>query len=89
MATVRKIASTPAVGVRALSAQATREKILKAATKVFAQHGYQGGSVDKISRAAKSVDRMIYYYFGSKEGDRKSTRLNSSHSQQSRMPSSA
>jgi AcrR family transcriptional regulator len=68
MATVRKIASTPAVGVRALSAQATREKILKAATKVFAQHGYQGGSVDKISRAAKSVDRMIYYYFGSKEG---------------------
>ena len=68
MATDRKIASTPAVGVRALSAQATREKILKAATKVFAQHGYQGGSVDKISRAAKSVDRMIYYYFGSKEG---------------------
>jgi AcrR family transcriptional regulator len=56
------------MGVRALSAQATREKILKAATQVFAKHGYQGGSVEKISRAAKSVDRMIYYYFGSKEG---------------------
>ena len=24
--------------------------------------------MEKISRAAKSVDRMIYYYFGSKEG---------------------
>ena len=46
----------------------TREKILKAATQVFARYGYDGGSVDKISKAAKSVDRMIYYYFGSKEG---------------------
>ncbi len=68
MATARKSTPTSRLGVRALSAQATREKILKAATQVFAKHGYQGGSVDKISRAAKSVDRMIYYYFGSKEG---------------------
>lgn len=68
MATARKSTPTARLGVRALSAQATREKILKAATQVFAKHGYQGGSVDKISRAAKSVDRMIYYYFGSKEG---------------------
>ena len=68
MATARKTPTTTRLGVRALSAQATREKILKAATQVFAKHGYQGGSVDKISRAAKSVDRMIYYYFGSKEG---------------------
>lgn len=68
MATARKTPAATGVGVRALSAQATRDKILKAATQVFAKHGYQGGSVDKISRAAKSVDRMIYYYFGSKEG---------------------
>lgn len=47
---------------------ATRDKILCAATKVFARYGYEGGSVEKISIAAKSVDRMIYYYFGSKEG---------------------
>ncbi len=68
MATARKTPAAQRVGVRAQSAQATRDKILKAATQVFAKHGYQGGSVDKISRAAKSVDRMIYYYFGSKEG---------------------
>ena len=46
----------------------TRSNILKAATKVFARYGYDGGSVEKISKSAKSVDRMIYYYFGSKEG---------------------
>ena len=55
-------------GTRAAAAEATREAILRAATKVFARYGYAGGSVEKISSAAKSVDRMIYYYFGSKEG---------------------
>ena len=46
----------------------TRDNILAAATKVFARHGYDGGSIEKISKSAKSVDRMIYYYFGNKEG---------------------
>ncbi len=55
-------------GVRELAAQATRESILKAAIKVFAKSGFAGGRVEKISKAAKSFDRMIYYYFGSKEG---------------------
>jgi len=54
--------------VRERAAQATREGILRAATKVFAQHGFDGGRVERISSAAKSHDRMIYYYFGSKEG---------------------
>jgi AcrR family transcriptional regulator len=55
-------------GAREKAARATRDGILKAAIKVFAKHGYDGGSVEKISQAAKSYDRMIYYYFGSKEG---------------------
>lgn len=55
-------------GTREQTAQTTRDNILKAATKVFARYGYDGGSVEKISRSAKSFDRMIYYYFGSKEG---------------------
>lgn len=46
----------------------TRDSILRAATRVFARHGYDGGSIEKISKSAKSVDRMIYYYFGNKEG---------------------
>ena len=56
------------LGVREQSARATRENILKAATKIFAKHGFDGGRVEQISSAAKSYDRMIYYYFGSKEG---------------------
>jgi len=56
------------LGVRAQAAAATRESILRAATKVFAKHGFAGGRIEQISKAAKSYDRMIYYYFGSKEG---------------------
>ena len=55
-------------GVRELSAQATRDSLLRAAIKVFARHGFDGGSVEQISSTARSHDRMIYYYFGSKEG---------------------
>jgi len=63
-----RVASARPLGVRELAAQATREAILKAATKVFARHGFAGGRIEQISKAAKSYDRMIYYYFGSKEG---------------------
>ena len=69
MATSRSAAKPQRkTGVREAAAQATRDAILRAATKVFAKYGYDGGSVEKISKAAKSYDRMIYYYFGSKEG---------------------
>jgi AcrR family transcriptional regulator len=66
----RRVAAATAArpGVRQLAALATRDSILRAATRVFAKHGYDGGSVDQISKAARSYDRMIYYYFGSKEG---------------------
>src|SRR5215831_9452287 len=45
----------------------TRDNILQAAVKVFAERGLGGGRINLISRAARSNDRMIYYYFGSKE----------------------
>ncbi|WP_372827730.1 TetR family transcriptional regulator [Polaromonas sp.] len=63
-----RLAPAKRPGVRERAAQTTRDNILRAATKVFARYGYDGGSVEKISRSAKSFDRMIYYYFGSKEG---------------------
>ena len=69
-AAVRKAPGTragAAPGIRARAAQATRAAILRAATRVFAKHGYAGGRVEQISKAAGSYDRMIYYYFGSKE----------------------
>jgi AcrR family transcriptional regulator len=46
---------------------ATRENILRAAIDVFAKQGFAGARVEKISKAARTTDRMIYYYFGSKE----------------------
>jgi TetR/AcrR family transcriptional regulator, upper aerobic nicotinate degradation pathway regulator len=49
-------------------AQDTRASLLQAAVSVFAESGLHGGSVSRIARLAKSHDRMIYYYFGSKEG---------------------
>ncbi|MFT3717840.1 TetR/AcrR family transcriptional regulator [Pseudorhodoferax sp.] len=55
-------------GVREQAVLVSRGNLLRAATKVFARHGYAGGRVGQISKAAKSYDRMIYYYFGSKEG---------------------
>ena len=59
--------SAPKAGTRALAAQTSRDNILRAAAKVFAKHGFAGGRIEQISTAAKSYDRMIYYYFGSKE----------------------
>lgn len=56
------------MGVREQGAQATREAILRAATKVFAKQGFDGGRIEQISKAARSHDRMIYYYFGNKQG---------------------
>lgn len=52
---------------RSRSAKTTRENILRAAKKIFSKDGYDGARVEKISKAAKSYDSLIYYYFGSKE----------------------
>ena len=60
---------TPPVAKKARprSAKTTRSNILRAAKKIFSKDGYEGARVDKISKAAKSYDSLIYYYFGSKE----------------------
>ncbi|MEP7139670.1 MAG: TetR/AcrR family transcriptional regulator [Caldimonas sp.] len=45
----------------------TRARILRAARNEFMRHGYSGARIERISRAGRSSDRMIYYYFASKE----------------------
>jgi len=45
----------------------TREKILKAATKLFARKGFDGARVDEIAKKAGVNKALIYYYFKSKE----------------------
>ncbi|MBV9473601.1 MAG: TetR family transcriptional regulator, partial [Solirubrobacterales bacterium] len=41
---------------------------MDAATREFAERGYSGGRVDEIAAQTRTTKRMIYYYFGSKEG---------------------
>ena len=45
----------------------TRQKILRAATSIFAEKGPAGARVDDIVRLARVNKRMVYHYFGSKE----------------------
>ena len=46
----------------------TRHAILDAARNEFAEHGLAGARVEAIAARTDTVKRMIYYYFGSKEG---------------------
>jgi AcrR family transcriptional regulator len=48
--------------------EAVRADILKVATDEFAARGLSGARIDEIARKTKASKRMIYYYFGDKEG---------------------
>lgn len=58
----------PAAKPRTRDAEATKARILDAAKKEFAKNGLGGARVDDIAEKAKANKRMIYHYFGSKEG---------------------
>lgn len=53
---------------RRRDADRTRRDILDIATAEFAASGYAGARVDEIASRTSTTKRMIYYYFGSKEG---------------------
>ncbi len=46
----------------------TRERLLEAGAAVFAERGFDGGSVREICRRAKASGNMVHHYFGSKAG---------------------
>jgi AcrR family transcriptional regulator len=46
----------------------TRGRILSVATDQFSVNGYSGTRIDAICRAAQANPRMLYYYFGDKDG---------------------
>lgn len=50
------------------TSQDAREKLLVAATKLFAEKGYAGVSIRQLGEEAGVNSAMISYYFGSKEG---------------------
>ncbi len=49
------------------AAETTRAALIRAATAVFAEHGYDGGSVRLITQRAEANQAAINYHFGGKE----------------------
>ncbi len=58
----------PATAPQKRDADATRTKILIAALSEFSERGLPAASTDDIAERCGVNKRMIYYYFGSKEG---------------------
>ncbi len=56
------------VSRRKYEAAETRENILQVATREFADKGLAGARIDEIAASTDSSKRMIYYYFGGKDG---------------------
>jgi len=46
----------------------TKANILQVAEEEFGEKGLAGARIDQIAEATRTSKRMIYYYFGSKEG---------------------
>src|SRR5688500_14496147 len=64
-APARKAAATT---TRTNDPERTMAGILEVATREFSEKGLAGARIDEIAAATQTSKRMIYYYFGSKEG---------------------
>ncbi|KND55176.1 Transcriptional regulator, TetR family [Candidatus Paraburkholderia kirkii] len=60
--------STIAEGRRKYDPEETKRNILDIATQEFSAMGLAGARVDAIAERTNTTKRMLYYYFGSKEG---------------------
>ena len=61
-------AKTKGGPTRAQDPEGTRQNIIEVAAQEFALNGLSGARIDEIAAKTRSSKRMIYYYFGSKEG---------------------
>ncbi|WP_297577156.1 TetR/AcrR family transcriptional regulator [Devosia sp.] len=48
--------------------EGTRQNIIEVASQEFALNGLSGARIDEIAAKTRSSKRMIYYYFGDKDG---------------------
>jgi len=48
--------------------EGTRKNIIEVASQEFALNGLSGARIDEIAAKTRASKRMIYYYFGDKEG---------------------
>ena len=58
----------PAAEPRINDPARTRAEILRAAIAEFGEKGLAGARIDAIAAATRTSKRMIYYYFGNKDG---------------------
>jgi len=68
MVAVHEVIARPARRVVTRDPERTRAAILAAATEEFTANGLTGARVDAIARRARVNKRMIYHYFGGKDG---------------------
>lgn len=59
--------SAPARSTRQKQGDSTRQKILRAATLEFAEHGFKGSSTHQIGQRAGVPQGLLRYHFGPKE----------------------
>ena len=57
----------PALGIQARNREETRERILVAAERVFAEYGFEGASFSRIAAEAQLPKSNVVYYFESKK----------------------
>jgi AcrR family transcriptional regulator len=70
---VARKAATPRAGstvrpIRKQDPEGTRQNIIEIASEEFALNGLAGARIDEIAARTRSSKRMIYYYFGDKDG---------------------
>lgn len=66
--TRRAVPAEARLAARARDPARTRAAILAAARAEFSEHGLEGARIDAIARRAATNKRMLYHYFGNKEG---------------------
>jgi len=64
----RSAAPAPKERSRTNDPERTQANILQVAETEFGEKGLAGARIDEIANVTKTSKRMIYYYFGSKEG---------------------
>ena len=57
-----------AEGTRTQDPEGTRQNIIEIASEEFALNGLAGARIDEIAARTRTSKRMIYYYFGDKDG---------------------
>lgn len=56
------------VPVKPTSSNSNRETVLQAGARCFAKHGFKATTIDEVADEAGMNKRMVYHYFGSKQG---------------------